>query len=66
MAERPLEALLVAGAESVPRDVEVLDPQQLTHTIHALPACLSNPLASLPARNVKAAVITGRASAGGP
>jgi hypothetical protein len=37
LAERPLDALVFTGTESVTRDVEVLDSQQL---IHAVPPAL--------------------------
>ena len=33
VAERPLDALVITGTESVTRDVEVLDSQQLIHAI---------------------------------
>jgi hypothetical protein len=38
VAERSLEALVFTGTEPVPRDGEVLDPQQL---VHAVPPALS-------------------------
>ena len=37
VAERPLDALVFTGTESITRDVEVLDSQQL---IHAVPSAL--------------------------